>query len=60
MSDSKPETPTPQDDAPRKERAHPERPEDLQPAATGGNQGSPAAPAMPQSVKTRHERGGRS
>ncbi|MBK6006789.1 hypothetical protein JJB11_11870 [Ramlibacter ginsenosidimutans] len=59
MNDSKRKSTTPPE-APRKERARSERPEDLQPAATGGNQGSPAAPVMPQFVKTRHERGGRS
>ena len=59
MNDSKRKSTTPPE-APRQDRARAERREDLQPAATGGNQGSPAAPVMPQSVKTRHERGGRS
>lgn len=59
MTDSKRKTTTPPE-APRKQRARPGRREDVQPAATGGNQGSPAAPVMPQFVKTRHERGGRS
>lgn len=33
---------------------------DLQPAATGANRGSPAAPVMKQFAKTRAESGGRS
>ena len=33
---------------------------DLQPAATGANRGSPAAPVMKQFAKTKAESGGRS
>jgi hypothetical protein len=58
MTASKRKTPPPE--AARKERARAERGKNVQPAPTGGNQGSPAAPVMPQFVKTRHERGGRS
>jgi hypothetical protein len=46
-------------EAARKERASAERQKDLQPAATGANRGSPAAPVMPQFVKTKSERNGR-
>lgn len=46
--------------AARKERSREERPEDLQPAPTGANRGSPAAPVMQQFVKTKAERNGRS
>jgi len=46
--------------AARKERASAERQQELQPAATGANRGSPAAPVMPQFTKTRSERNGRS
>jgi hypothetical protein len=35
-------------------------PEDLQPQATGGNRGSPAAPVMKQFAKTKAESTGRS
>jgi hypothetical protein len=35
-------------------------PKDLQPAATGGNRGSPAAPVMKQFAKTKAESTGRS
>ena len=45
--------------APRKERTRAES-RDLQPAPTGANRGSPAAPVMQQFVKTKAERNGRS
>jgi hypothetical protein len=45
--------------AQRKERARADRQKELQPAPTGGNRGSPAAPVMQQFVKTKAERNGR-
>lgn len=38
----------------------PQAPADLQPAATGANRGSPAAPVMKQFQKTKTESTGRS
>ena len=43
----------------RKERDRADRQKDLQPAPTGANRGSPAAPVMQQFVKTKAERNGR-
>jgi hypothetical protein len=43
-----------------KERAPRQRASDLQPAATGANRGSPAAPVMKQFAKTKAESGGKS
>ena len=43
----------------RKERVRADRQKELQPRATGGNGGSPAAPVMQQFVKTKTERNGR-
>ena len=48
---------TPRPHAARKEPS--ERRQDLQPAPTGANRGSPAAPVMQQFVKTKAERNGR-
>ena len=45
--------------APRTERKRGGQ-QDLQPAPTGANRGSPAAPVMQQFVKTKAERNGRS
>ena len=46
-------------EAARKERASADRQKDLQPAPTGANAGSPAAPVMQQFVNTKSERNGR-
>jgi hypothetical protein len=56
MNPSRNTTPKPQ--AERKERTRAERQKELQPAPTGGNRGSPAAPVMQQFVKTKAERNG--
>ena len=45
--------------AERKERSRADRQKELQPAPTGANRGSPAAPVMQQFVKTKAERNGR-
>ena len=51
-----PKTPRPQ--AARREGTRAERRKGLQPAPTGANRGSPAAPVMQQFVKTKAERNG--
>ena len=45
--------------AARKERTRADKQKELQPAPTGANRGSPAAPVMQQFVKTKAERNGR-
>jgi hypothetical protein len=57
MNPSRKTTARPQ--AERKERARADKQQELQPAPTGGNRGSPAAPVMQQFVKTKAERNGR-
>lgn len=47
---------TPSKEAPRSRAKKPA--DDLQPAATGANRGSPAAPVMKQFAKTRAESSG--
>ena len=47
-------------DADRAQARDEQKPEDLQPPPTGGNQGSTAAPVMKQFQKTRTESSGRS